>query len=177
MAARRLSRRQKQLLDFAHYITSVAWLGAVLCILAIASMARVVDDPETRHAAYAILADLDTTVMIPMALGALFTGVLLAVLTKWGLTRFWWVLVKLVVTVVLTGGGTFALHQQVQEAVVATASGGVAPAGGLWLVVANGVKVALLAALVLISVMKPWDRTPWGERALVRGTQRDVSER
>ena len=49
--ARRISRRQKHLLDFAHYVTSVAWLGAVLCILTIASTARFVDDPTLRHAA------------------------------------------------------------------------------------------------------------------------------
>ncbi len=174
--ARRLSRRQKHMLDFAHYITSVAWLGAVLCILTIASTARFVDDPTLRHAAYVILDDLDTTVMIPVAVGATLTGILLGVLTKWGLTRFWWVLVKLVVSVVLTGGGTFALHVQVQRAVAASAAGAV-PAEGSWIVVANVVKVVALAALVLISIVKPWGRTPWAERALAQDTKRAVVQR
>lgn len=174
--ARRISRRQKHMLDFAHYVTSVAWLGAVLCILTIASTARFVDDPTLRHAAYVILNDLDTTVMMPMAVGATITGILLAVLTKWGLTRFWWVLVKLVVSVVLTGGGTFALHEQVQRAVDASAAGGV-PAEGSWIVGANVANLVALATLVLISIVKPWGRTPWGEGALSQDTRGAISQR
>ncbi len=173
---RRISRRQKHLLDLLHYVTSVAWLGAVLCILTIAYTARFVDDPTLRHAAYVILDDLDTTVMIPMAVGATLTGILLAVLTKWGLTRFWWVLVKLVVSTVLTGGGTFALHEQVQSAVVTSGAGAV-PAEGSWIVVANVVKLVALAILVLISIVKPWGRTPWGEGALSKDTQSAIAQR
>ena len=114
--------------------------------------------------------------MMPMAVGATINGILLAVLTKWGLTRFWWVLVKLVVSVVLTGGGTFALHEQVQRAVDASAAGGV-PAEGSWIVGANVANLVALATLVLISIVKPWGRTPWGEGALSQDTRSAISQR
>ena len=162
----RLSRTQRQALLAAHLGTSVAWLGAVLSALLLATLAQRVADPATRRAAYVALDLLDTTVLFPLAIGALGTGVLLSVFTKWGLVRFRWVLVKLVATGVLVGGGTVALHERVEEAIRATAgAGAAAPAAAPWLVAAGAVKAILLAALILISVMKPWGMTRWGRRA------------
>ena len=41
---------------------------------------------------------LDTYLVIPLAFSALTTGVVVSLTTKWGLSRYWWVLCKLMLT-------------------------------------------------------------------------------
>ena len=38
----------------------------------------------------------------PLSLGVLATGLLLGLGTRWGLVRYWWVLVKLILSLIMT---------------------------------------------------------------------------
>lgn len=134
-----------------HVITSVGWLGVTIGMLVLALAAF--DAPQL-YQAMSLLGDL---VVLPLALTALATGVVLSLGTKWGLVKHRWVLVKFVLTVIAVIATTFSLRSGLHEA----ASGAVATAGPDVLV-ACCVSLTLYTFNTVLSVFKPWGRTRWG---------------
>jgi hypothetical protein len=53
---------------------------------------------------------LAEAVLLPLALAALLTGILLGLGTGWRLTRHWWVLTKLVLTIAVATAAVFVLR-------------------------------------------------------------------
>lgn len=160
---RELPRRWRRLLVVLHVVVSVGWLGAGAANLVLAAGAGA----EALDAAQAYLAIqlIDTWVVIPAAFGALVTGVVLGLGTSWGLVRHWWVLIKLVLTVVVILSSTVGIGLQVELAVQAQAG---APRPHLVIALA----VANLGAFVLmtwLSVRKPRGLTRWGRRSRTQG--------
>jgi hypothetical protein len=92
--------------------------------------------------------------------------VLLGAGTKWGLVRHTWVLVKLVLTVVTAALTVVALRDSLNEAAAgmpaATPSAGDAADG---LLAAPVVSLTCYTFMTVLSIYKPWGRTPWGRRA------------
>lgn len=83
----------------AHVTASVGWLGSVAVFLALAVTGLTRDDAEMVRAAYLAM-DVAADVVVPLALASLATGLVQSLGTHWGLVRHYWVVVKLVVTVV-----------------------------------------------------------------------------
>ena len=105
--------------------------------------------------------------IVPLSIASLMIGVVQSLVSPWGLFRHWWVVVKLVLTVI----ATVVLLQYTQtmsyiaDVAATTSSGGVhlrelAPSP---LVHAGGGLLVLLTATVL-SVYKPPGLTPYGWR-------------
>jgi hypothetical protein len=67
-------------------------------------------DPELIRAGYLAMGLLADAVLLPPALPAPITGILLALGTRWGLARHWWVTVKLVLTIGLATAAVFVLR-------------------------------------------------------------------
>jgi hypothetical protein len=84
----------------AHVSFSVGWLGAVIAFLALAIAGVTSQHAQTVRAAYLAMALLVSYVIVPLAFTSLLSGVISALGTKWGLFRHYWVLVKLVLTVI-----------------------------------------------------------------------------
>ena len=80
--------------------TAVSVLGTdlVLLVLGISSVGGA--DPRTIYPAADLIA---TWLLAPLAILALGTGVMLGLITHWGLFRYWWVTIKLTLTAILTG--------------------------------------------------------------------------
>ena len=98
-------------------------------------------------------------VILPFSLAALASGVIQAVLTPWGLLRHYWVVTKLVVTllaVVLLLTHTSSLLPALSATDVPHTGhhGGLTPRTHL--VVASGGTVLLLLFTAVLSVFKPW---------------------
>jgi len=86
----------------AHVVSSVGWLGAVLGFLALAVAGlRTLDEPVAR-ATYVSMNLLTWSVIVPLCVLSLGTGLVGSLGTPWGLVRHYWVIVKLVATVVST---------------------------------------------------------------------------
>ena len=83
-----------------HVVCSVGWLGAVAGSLALATAALVTDDQQTMRGLYLALDVTGWFALVPLSLASLVTGLVQGLGTKWGLFRYWWVVVKLVITVV-----------------------------------------------------------------------------
>ncbi|GAA4346237.1 hypothetical protein GCM10023185_00520 [Hymenobacter saemangeumensis] len=160
-----LSPGFRKLLLTAHLTFSVGWLGAVLVFLALALAGLRSPDAQLVRAAYQAMELSAFFVIVPASLGALLTGVAQALGTHWGLFRHYWVLVKLVLTVAATA--LLLLHlRPIGFLAGVVSSGGMLPAlhRGLRLqmVLDAGAAALLLLGLVLISVYRPWGRTPFG---------------
>jgi hypothetical protein len=85
-----------------HLTVSVGWIGAVIAYLALGVSAVTSEDVQTVRAAWTGMELTGWYVIVPMALASLLTGLLMALGTKWGLFRHYWVLFSFVLTVFAT---------------------------------------------------------------------------
>src|SRR5260370_13356454 len=86
----------------AHVTASLGWFGAVAAFLALALVGLTSQDAQLGRAAYLALEPITRFVIVPLAVVSLLTGVVSSLGTKWGLFRYYWVLLKLVTTIVAT---------------------------------------------------------------------------
>jgi hypothetical protein len=160
----RLSRRGRQTLIVAHYVSSLGWLGVGFCQLTLNVVALTTGDPALRHAAHEFAHILDRSLLTFLAVSSAVTGILLGVRTKWGLVRYWWVTVKLVVTVSLIIATPIWVGAWIRQAIDATGTGaGPYPRGEL--MTSSVVIVSTLAVVTVVSVVKPWGRIPRRSRS------------
>jgi hypothetical protein len=86
----------------AHLTFSVGWIGAVLAYLALGLGAVTSEDVQTVRAAWTAMELTGWYVIVPLALASLLTGLVMALGTKWGLFRHYWVLISFVLTIFAT---------------------------------------------------------------------------
>jgi hypothetical protein len=82
--SRRLPRRWRNLLLATHVVVAVGALGTDVVLLTLGVTGLASSDPELIRAAYLAMDLLVTAVLLPLALAALGTGVLLGLGTRWG---------------------------------------------------------------------------------------------
>jgi hypothetical protein len=85
-----------------HVTCSVSSVGAVAGFLALAVAGLVSQDARIVRAAYLAMELTAWFVILPLMLAALLTGIIQSLGTVWGLFRHYWVLAKLVLTVLVT---------------------------------------------------------------------------
>lgn len=161
---RRLTPTTHKLLLSLHIVASVGWLGLNVGNLALAVTGLTTDDPGTQHAAFGAMYLVGGTLLIPVSLLALSSGVLLGITTKWGLVRYRWVLVKLVLTVTAVLLIPLSLLPGLRELsglVAATPAGRLAETGTLAvdMLSAGIVSTAMYVTNAVLSTLKPWGRT------------------
>ncbi|WP_084740459.1 hypothetical protein [Cryptosporangium aurantiacum] len=159
----KLTPRWRKIALITHVVSSVGWLGAdaVLLVLGIAGLTGAAGGPDV---VYPVAGLIGTVLITPLAVAALVTGIVCGLGTKWGLIRYWWVAVKLVVTAAMAGLVVFVLSPGLRTA--ADLGAALPREEQLNLVVAPSVAGSLLLFTTVLSVVKPWDRTARGRRAL-----------
>jgi uncharacterized membrane protein len=83
-----------------HLTSSVGWIGAVVAFAALAIGGVSSLDSQTVRGAYLAMSVLVSYVIVPLAFAALLTGLVSSIGTTWGLFRYYWVLLKLLLTIV-----------------------------------------------------------------------------
>jgi len=149
----------------AHVIFSVGWMGAVAVFLVLAVKGVVSRDTEMVRAAYLVMDLVGWSVIVPCCFGSLSTGLILSLGSQWGLFNYYWVVVKLLVTVVSTIA--LLVHMQPIGHMAQIASGRmVSPtelrATRIQLIADAGAALLVLLAATIISVYKPWGKTGYG---------------
>lgn len=86
----------------AHVTASVGWVGALAVFLAHAIAGQVSDDARMVRATALAMGLTAWFVILPLSLASLTTGIVQALGTAWGLVRHYWVIFKLLLTVVAT---------------------------------------------------------------------------
>jgi len=151
-----------------HLTTSVGWIGAVAGYLALDVTVATSGDPSVVRAAWIGMGLIASSTIVPLAFASLVTGLVMALGSKWGLFRHWWVLISFLLTVgaagvllsemrVISDGAAMAADPATStDQLLAMPSTLPHSLGGL---------VVLLAVQVL-NVYKPQGLTPWGWRKL-----------
>src|SRR5215218_8863125 len=85
-----------------HVTFSIGWMGGVVAYLALVLAAMTSQDAQTVRAAWIAMELTGWFAIVPLALAALLTGLVMALGTPWGLFRHYWVLITLVLTVLAT---------------------------------------------------------------------------
>lgn len=152
-----------------HVSVSVGWIGAVLAYLALVVAAMTVDADQFLRAAWIALELIGWYVIVPLALCALFTGLVIALGTPWGLWRHYWVLMSLLLTVIATA--VLLGHMPTVSSFAGIAAGptirgargilGPALRGEL---LHAGAGVLVLLAIEALNVYKPRGLTAYGRR-------------
>jgi hypothetical protein len=160
--------RSRKVALIVHISFSVGWLGAVLPYLALSIVGLTSHDPHTVSGAYLSMKLIGWSVIVPLSLAALLSGLVESLGTQWGLVRHWWILIKFVLTIF----ATFVLLRHMQKvSVVANMApqSSLSDAGfhafrfQLFIHPAGGLLVLL--GITAISVFKPWGLTPFaGQR-------------
>lgn len=96
----RFSPGLRKFVLLAHITTSVGWLGAVLAYLALDVTATIGTDIATVRGAYVAMGVMVSYVIVPLALTSVVIGIINALGTPWGLVRHYWVLTKLLLTII-----------------------------------------------------------------------------
>jgi len=154
----RLSARARKLLLLLHIASGGAWLGidVVLGVLVVTALAGG-DSPAA--AVSTAIAAIATWPLVVVGALCLLSGVLLGLGSKYGLVRYWWVLVKLVLNVVLLSLVILVLSPGVarlgSRAEQALASGAAFEIEAQLLFPPLVSSTALIVAMAL-SVFKPW---------------------
>jgi hypothetical protein len=148
----------------AHLAVSVGWIGAVVAYLVLGLAAEATRDPQTVRAAWIAMELTGWYAIVPLALASLVTGVVVALGTKWGLLRHYWVVFSLALTsfatIVLlfhmpTVSSGADVARDAEDAILFGLGGDLGhPAIGL----------AVLLVILLLNMYKPQGLTPFGHR-------------
>jgi hypothetical protein len=147
------------------HVTSSAWMGAVGAFLALALAGLTSEDPDLVRASYLAMQLTGWFVIVPLSLAALPSGLLMSLGTEWGLVRHYWIIVKLVITVLATI--LLLVHMQpVSHLARAVAEETLARGemAGLRLQLVANAGAALVALLIAtaLSIYKPRGTTRFG---------------
>jgi uncharacterized membrane protein len=148
-------------------IVSGTWLGAVVANLFLGIGAATTGREDLADAYYTVMDRLVNNLMPAAAISTLATGMLLALTTKWGLLRHYWVLAKLMLGVATVVVGVVAIDGAIQDTIAARADRHSAAASDL-LLPAVAATPLMLATATTLAITKPWGRTRRGRRAGVR---------
>jgi hypothetical protein len=150
---RRLAPRWRKALLTTHIGTSVGLLGTDVTVLLLAIGGARGEEPSAVYPAARTIGEL---LLVPAALLSLASGVLLGLLTPWGLFRHWWVTLKLA----LTSAGAVLSLVVLTPALdgLAGAAGPIPPGQRLGLVRDSGAASLVLVVALVLSVYKPFGR-------------------
>jgi hypothetical protein len=154
--------RLRKLVLTTHVVTSVGWLGAVVAYLALDITAVTSQDVEMVRGAYFAMEVLVLYVIVPLAFASVIIGTLNALGTSWGLARHYWVLVKLLLTVLAATVLLIETRTVTYLANAAASSGDPRDLPGTLVHSGGGLMVLLI--IVILSVFKPRGLTRYGWR-------------
>jgi hypothetical protein len=162
-----LTPRLRKFTLTAHVISSVGWLGAVAGFLALAIAGLTSQDAQMVRSLYLAMELTASFVIVPLSLASLLTGLVQSLGTKWGLFRHYWVLMKLLITILATI--ILLVHMQpisymADVAAEMTLSSADLRQLRIQLVADAGAGLLALLTTTTLSIYKPRGLTPYGQR-------------
>jgi hypothetical protein len=157
----RLGTRTRRAVLIAHIASAGAWLGVDVAMAVLIVTAMTTDELGTLAFTLQALELVSVWPLLACGLLCLLSGIVLGLGSRWGLVRYWWVTVKLVLNLVLTALVLISLRGEVTaQAALArrAASGGMVTFDLSNLIYPPTVSPTLLLVAIALSVIKPWGR-------------------
>jgi len=168
-----------RLLLVTHIMVSVGWLGLIFAKLVLGLRAMMASDaPELSGSLYGAM-EVVNVAFPPAAVATLVTGVLLSLGTRWGVLRHYWVATKLALCLAVIATGVAFVDRLVQRSVSGPSVQAVGEGTVLDIVSApttllislSAAHVLMLGAATVLSVYKPWGKTPFGQTKAARSSR------
>jgi hypothetical protein len=156
----RMRPRTRKGVLVAHIVAAGAWIGLDVMLGVLVFTPLLTSDPAVAALCYQVLPLLLWPILLS-GLTCLVTGVVLGAGSHHGLVRYWWVLVKLVLNIVLTLLVLVLLRPGLDEAAVVgrqLATGAAVSADLSNLVFPPIVSGTSLVVATVLAVYKPWGR-------------------
>jgi hypothetical protein len=152
----------------AHVTCSVGWLGAVAAFLMLSIAGVRTDDVEQARSVYVAMKVVAWAAILPASMASLATGLIQSLGTSWGVIRHYWVIAKLLLTVLATA--LLLLHMQVVDTAADVARTMTSPDMDLGtlrtqLVFDASAALGLLVVTTTLSIFKPRGLTRYGRRS------------
>ena len=153
----------------AHIIISLSWIGTVIAFFAISIVGLTSHNIEIVRGSYYFMDLISLYTIIPISVLAFLTGLIQSLGTSWGLFRYYWIILKFVLTIAAVG--LLLLHQfklmDQAAAIVELSPAGTMPnvgGSGKELMTKSGLAIFLLVGIAILGIYKPWSQTSFGHR-------------
>jgi hypothetical protein len=156
----RLGARTRKGVLVVHIVSAGVWIGTDV-VMAVLIFTALLADYNTKALCFRALELFAVWPLLTTGLVCLASGVALGLGTKYGLVRYWWVAIKLVLNIVLTALVPFALAPEVSRAAEQGwrfAAGEAASLAVGDLIFPPIVSPTALLIAVVLAVFKPWGR-------------------
>ncbi len=155
------STSQRKASLISHISFSIGWFGAVVVFLALAIASLTTINNLTAHACYIAMEICTWYVILPFCVFSLLTGVVQALGTKWGLYSHYWIVVKLILTLISTF--LLILHLKPISDLATAANNATLPSElhaneVINLISKSGAAILALLFITSISIYKPWGK-------------------
>jgi hypothetical protein len=166
----------RKLVLTVHLTCSVGWIGAVVAYLVLGVVPLSSHEAQAERAAWIAMDVIGWCAIVPLALAALLTGLVMSLGTHWGLLRHYWVLISLGLTILCTV--VLIVHMPSVSAAASVARQ--ADAAGLRRLGTDlfhpAVGFLVLLAIAVLNVYKPAGVTPYGWRKQRAPRRRSAAE-
>lgn len=160
---RKITITQRKWLLTIHILFAAIMFGGMIAFLVLGITAATTKSIDVLQACYNSMHLLAKTSVKASTIGTLITGILLSILTKWGLFKFYWIIAKELLTVIAVGIGVVGMNSWTLNAVTLISQEGDA----VWqnpsfivnieqLFIGIFLQIICLITLYLLSVFKPW---------------------
>jgi len=156
-----LTRSWRRAALVTHLVAGGAWIGIDVIVAVLVVAGRFGGSAEVRGLAYQALGTFIVWPMLTAGLLCLVSGLVLGLGTRWGLLRYWWVAVKLVLNVLLCTLIVVALQPGMDDVAAYgrdLSTGGGDPSVVSTLFFPPAVSLTVLAIATVLAVVKPWGR-------------------
>ena len=155
-----MGQRFSRLMLTTHISFSVGWLGTVAAFLTL-SIAGLIGNAQIAGACYLSMNLIAWFVILPFGVCSLLTGLVQSLGTHWGLFKHYWIVVKLILTLVATI--VLLLHMHPIKDMATVASKTLLSTTDLrslriQLIADAGAALLVLLATTTVSVYKPWGK-------------------
>jgi hypothetical protein len=144
-----LGRRTRLAVVTAHVLASVGWFGIAGTVAFFGYAAAATGDGALRDALHTAMRAA-IALSMPAGLLTAATGIVLSLGTRWGLIRYWWVILKQVITAAVIVTDPLVLLPAISDSL-----GGASPTAPFGPMTAH---VVMLAAATVLSTVKPFGR-------------------
>lgn len=159
-----LSPRARKLGLSLHLTVSIGWIGAVLAYLGLGVTAVRSNEVQVIRAMWSAMDLTGWYIIVPLAVASLVTGLLMALGTKWGLFRHYWVVISLGLTLFAVAILILHMPSVSSTAEFAQLAEGAALDGLGGDLGHPGVGLMILLAVQVLNLYKPAGLTRYGWR-------------
>jgi uncharacterized membrane protein len=159
-----LTMKQRNWWLIIHILFAIVWLGGALGTLLLVFTTTATTNRELIYAAHLFVDIFDKHLNIPGALGCLITGIVISLRTHWGITKYYWIITKLVANIGIIYVGGSLINDWAHNTVELSANdmnflhNPIYLQDRQMLVIGLIFSVAVLIFVVAISRFKPWGK-------------------